>query len=293
MPPRYGVRAYPTLLLLGDKDEQVHRFSGFRKPAEFVAGLEDALRRHRLYKAGEAWDEPESRPDAIADAGTVETFPAPSEEVPSGIVFLGDSLFVAQGDALFRMDAATAEVKARHAIPASVIDLCTDGTRLYAVEYGWTAGRPIHVIDPGSGAAVREIVTEANKANHAMGAKGVAWRDGRLWVLEGMHGRIHAVDPATGAVEKTLQTEGRWLAGLAFDGAAFVAGTREELLWIDPADGKVLRRLPVHYPLRSVEARGGAVYLLEQPVFGHDRAHRRVRVWPKRTLIHRWSPPPR
>jgi len=283
---RFDVHAFPTLLTLGDQDEKIHRFSGFQKPDAFTASLEDALARYALYRAGKEWDEPEPRAPSITSEGTVELMPAPSEEVPNGLAFLGDLLYVAQGATLFRVDPATGAVQAKHELPASVRDLCSDGTRLYAMEYGWTAGKPIHVVDPKTGRVLRSIVTEANAKNKAFGAAGVAWRDGRLWVLEGMQGRIHEVDPETGAVRRTVQTERRWLTGLAWDGDAFVAGSRDALLLLDPETGAVRREVKTHYPLRALAAHGGRVLLMEQPVFGHDKDHRRVRIWPKQTFVH-------
>ena len=70
VPKRFGVHAYPTLLTLGAKEEKVHRTSGFKKPPEFRAQLDDALRRVALYKAGKEWDEPNPRPASVCDAGT-------------------------------------------------------------------------------------------------------------------------------------------------------------------------------------------------------------------------------
>jgi hypothetical protein len=283
---RFGVSAYPTLLTVGDDMEKVHRFQGFKKPAEFKAQLEEALRRWKLYRAGEEWDKPEPRPATICDEGTVESFPAPSEEVPSGLAFLDDALWVAQQGELFRLDARS-EVAARHVIPRTVRDLCTDGKLLYGMEYGWTAGDPIHVIDPATGKTTRRIVTAANAENRAKGAAGVAWRDGRLWVLAGMRGVLSEVDPATGDVTRTLQAEARWLSCLAFDGTHFVAGSREALYWIDPETGKTVRKVLVNYPVRAVAFHDGAYYVMEQPVFGHDVKHQRVRIWPERMLVYK------
>ncbi len=37
--------------------------------------------------------------------------------------------------------------------------------------------------------------------------------------------------------------------------------------------------------LGTVDA--GAYYLFEQPVFDHDKEHKRVRIWPRTTLVHK------
>ena len=181
----------------------------------------------------------------------------------------------------------TGKSAARFDLPKSVRDLCTDGKRLFAMDYGWTAGRPLREIDPQTGKVTREIVTEANLVNRAFGAAGMVWLDGKLWVLEGMHGRLNAVDPANGEVTRVIQTKERWLTSLAHDGQHFVAGSRKELLWIDPKDGSVARRVAVNYPIRCLTYHDGSLYLMEQPVFGHDKNHQRIRVWPKKTVIYK------
>lgn len=286
---QYNVSAYPSLLVFGKKDEKVFRFSGFKKPVDFLPKLKEGLRRHALYVAGKEWDTPDPRPDVICSKGTIETFPAPSEGGPSGITFVDGKLWIAQEGKLY---AATAngEFAGALEIARSVRDLCTDGSQIYAMEYGWTAGKPIHVLD-AAGRAVRQIVTEANKANRSMGAAGIAWKDGKLYVLEGMRGKLNEIDPKTGEVTRVLDTGARWLSGLDFDGTHFVAGSRKGLHFLDGATGKQVRMVATSYPLRVVAAHGGAYYLLEQAIFGHDKKHKRVRVFPERVLVHKLTLP--
>ena len=287
LPKEFNVSAYPTLLTLGEKREKVHRLSGYRKPGELTGELNDALRRHALYLKGEEWDTPAPRPAKICDRGKVETLMAPSGEVPAGIAFLGGDLWVGQVGKLFRLDPKTAEVKATFELNRSIMDLCTDGEVLYGLESGWTAGRPIHVIDPKTGKTMRTIVTEANAKARSHGARGIVYRDGALYVLEGMRGLIHRVDPDTGEVRNTLKTGESWLMGLDFDGKHFVTGTRTHLIHLDAGTGRALRKTPVNYPLRAVGVHAGAIYLMEQPIFGYDKAHKRIQVWPQKTRIHR------
>lgn len=204
---------------------------------------------------------------------------------------LGDALWIVQAQTLYRFDPAKGAVLAQHPLDTLVRDLTTDGERLYALDYGWTAGRPTLVIDPGTGKTVRRIVTEANLKNKAHGGAGIAWRDGRLWVLEGMQGLLHEVDPGTGVVSRTVDSGARWLSGLAHDGKRLWTASRTELLGIDPVTGAIDRRVAVHYPVRALAAHGGALYIMEQPVFGHDKEHRQVRLWPKTTHIHKLTLP--
>ena len=42
-----------------------------------------------------------------------------------------------------------------------------------------------------------------------------------------------------------------------------------------------------NYPLRAIHYHQGIYWLMEQPVFGYNTAHERVRIWPTETLIYR------
>jgi len=286
LPKRYNVSAYPTLLVLSGDDEKIHRFAGYRKPPEFCAELRDAARRAVLHQSGVPWDEPLPRPPTLASGRRVATFPAPSEEVPAGATLHRGRLFLAQGGTLHRVDPGTGAREASFPLPANVVDLCSDGTSLFACEYGWTAGAAIHRIDASTGAVEQSIVTEANKANRSLGAKGIAWRAGKLYVLEGMQGRIHELDPATGAVARVLETGATWLAGLDFDGRQFVAGSRDAILRLDAETGRAVERIAVHYPVRSLAAGPAGLYVLEQPISDFGVRHETIRLWPKTTLVH-------
>ncbi len=287
IPKEYGVTAYPTLLFLNEKNEKIHRFKGYREAAKLLSEFFEAAGRWAQYRAGEKWDAPRPRPKEIVSGKTAVKIASPFESVPAGLVVYGKDLFVAERERIHRLDAATGKVKGSIAGPVSVIDLATDGELLYALEYGWTAGRPIHVVDPVTGKVVRRITTAANAENKAFGAKGIAWRNGHLFVLEGMKGVIHEVDPKTGDLLSKLSCAVTWVSGLTWDGKHFVTGGNESLYFLDPASGKVSLEVPVNYRLRSVAAVKGDILLMEQPIFGHDRKHRRVRIWPEKTWIYR------
>jgi len=287
LPKRFSVSAYPWLILLGNNEEKVHRFSGFKKPKDFLELLEDGLRRFDLYKQGKEWDQPVGRPESLCSSATIETFPAPSQKIPNGLTFLGGFLWIAQQGELAKVDRKTGKAVQRFDLPQRVRDLCTDGRFLYGMEYSWTAGGPIHVIDPATGKVVREIVTEKNKQNRSMGAMGIAWKGDKLYVLAGMRGTLHEIDPKTGKELRVLKTGATWLSGLCFDSKHFVAGSRKKLHWLDAETGKVVKSVPIHYPLRAIAAKNSALYAMEQPIFGHDKQHKRVQLWPKKMLVHK------
>lgn len=284
LPGRFHVSAYPSLLVLGPDDENVHRWAGFLGVDKFLPQVDEALERFALFRAGKAWDVPTPRPAAICADAEVATFPAPDEGSPNGIAFCADKLFLALGGTLYRLDARHA-VELRAELPGQVRDLASDGERLYAIAYDWTSGGPIHELDPASGKVVRRIATAANAKNKYSGAFGIACRDGGLYALESS-GKLHRVDAQSGDIAATLDIGVRYVGGLDFDGKAFVVGSRDALHFVDPASGKPRRTVPLAYPVRALACHDGKIYLLEQPVFGFGRTHEPIRVWPQKTVVH-------
>jgi thiol-disulfide isomerase/thioredoxin len=290
IPKRFNVSAYPSLLVLGTKNENVFRFQSFQEPKEFIGNLKAALKRYELYKRGKKWMLPPERADQIVEAGKVDTLKAPSDSVPSGITEFNGSIWLAQG-ALFQLDRKSGKVLNRFTLPASVADLCNDGKQIYAVTYGWTAGKPIYIIDPGNGKVIREIVTQENKKNRSHGAKGIAWHAGHLYVLSGMRGKLHKLNLDTGKIISETQLEGTWLSGLDVNNGRFVAGSRDHLIEFDSATGKLIRKTACNYPLRNVATSGSrnSFLLMEQPIFGFGPKHERFQVWPQETKIYQLS----
>ncbi len=287
---QFNVTAHPSLMVIGDEQEKIYRWSGYTLPDPFMAELDEALRRNELYRSGAEWDEPDPRPASIIEVGTVRTMPAPSEEVPAALTILGNDLWVAQFGSLYRIDPETGTIRDRYELevdgePAtSVRGLCTDGEVLYGMQYGWTAGKPTFVIDPRNGRIVREIITEENLVNKFYAASAVTWMNGSLWVLHS--GKISQVDPRTGEIMSEIELEER-LSGLTWNGEQFVGVSREEIVFVDPGSGATVRSFPVNYPLRAVYFNDGIYFLMEQPVFGYNKTHERIRVWPTETLIYK------
>lgn len=287
LPKKLNVSAYPSLIVLGAKQEKVHRWSGFQEPKPFVAQLEEGLKRYALYKDGKEWDTPDTRPEKFCDEGTIETIKAQTDEVPGGLTLLGGDLLVAQGGRMDRIDLKTGGSRKTVNLPDAIVGLTTDGKTLWGAHYGWTAGKPIYELDPETGKATREIVTAANAKNKSMGTKGIAWRDGKLALLEGMKGQICEVDPKTGDIARTIETKEPWLSCLAFDGKQYICGGRTHIVFMDPESGKVTRKVAVNYPIRSIAAHDGALWIMEQPIFGYDKDNKSVRLWPNETLIYK------
>lgn len=287
IPPRFNMSAYPSLITLGPESEKIHRFSSYMLPDEFKENLQEALRRHALYKDGQEWDTPNPRPDTLTDDPdlTIQSFDAPTDAVPAGFAKVGQSLYLAQNGALFELDERMNVVR-KLPLDSSVLDITSDGTHIYALSGGWTAGDPIFVIDPATGDSIRSIVTQANATNRSHGAKGIAHVDGHLYVLEGMNGIIHQIDPATGEIIAALTTNETWLTSLAFDGKHFITGARDKILLLN-RQGTAQRTIKTNYPVRSVGVHNEALLVMEQPIFGFDKKHNRVQIWPEQTRIYK------
>lgn len=290
IPKRFSVSAYPSMLVLGRNEENIHRFSSFMEPPEFLRHLDEGLERYARYRDGAAWDRPTRRTKALTSAGTVRTLGAPSYAVPSGIVALGEDLFVAQGDELFRLDRYGRPMR-RQKIRTMTQDLATDGKLLYLVDSAWSKGSPIQVMEPESGRIVREIVTRSNEGGSKQNARGIAWHDGKLWVSE-IFGKLHAIDPASGDVVRSVDTGAKWIFGLTFDGEHLAAGGRDAIHRFDPKTGKMAEGLPTNHRLRALGWQNGEFLAMVQPEFGYDRRHKRVQTWPLpgQTMIYRVRP---
>ncbi len=289
IPKQFSVSAYPSLIVVGARNEKIYRFKGFMPPAELIRNLEEGLRRFELYKSGKPWDERPARPDTICDRATVETIKAPSEDQPGGAVVIGEQLFVAQDSKLYQVNLQTGKTEKTIQLPRQVRGLASHEGLIYAIDYGWTAGKPIYVIDPVKGEVVREIVTEANKKNRYMAASGICFVGERLMVLS-RRSDLHELDPATGEILKSSTLPERsWK--LTFDGehlvtASHVSNKAQQLLFIDPLTMKLVAKVPLNYGLSALDYHAGTFLMMEQPVRGFDAKHKRVRIYPDQMLIH-------
>jgi len=289
IPREFQVNAYPSLIVIGSKREKIYRFKSYMKPTEFMNHLQEGLKRFALYKSGETWDLRAPRPESICDEAMVQTLAAPTEDQPGGVAVLGGRLWTAQADKLYGINLKTGKVEQTIKMPRQVRGLSANRGMLFAVDYGWTAGKPIYVVDPGKGKVVREIITEANKKNKFMAASGICWADGKLLVLSRFN-IIHEVDPESGVIlsERKIPERG-WKLG--FDGKHLVTAThpnskKGSMMFLDSESLSVVRRVPINYGIAALAAHDGGLWVMEHPVLGFDTEHKRVRLWPERMLIY-------
>src|SRR5207344_506297 len=78
------------------------------------------------------------------------------------------------------------------------------------------------------------------------GAAGMAWAEGSLWVGQHRNRKIHQVDPQTGKILSTIESN-RFVTGVTWVDGELWHGTWEgeesELRRVDSHTGKVLERL--------------------------------------------------
>jgi glutamine cyclotransferase len=184
-------------------------------------------------------NEPSSPTTAASPTAAAEIVreygPLPGVTNVGGVTHDGSRVWAAAGAQLVAIDPASGAV-------ATTLDCAAhagtafDGTYLYQI-----AEARIDKIDPASGRVVASIPAPGDG-----GDSGLTWAEGRLWVGQYRSRRIHQIDPDTGAVLRTLESN-RYVTGVTWvDGDLWHAtweDERSELRRVDPADGTVLERL--------------------------------------------------
>lgn len=164
-----------------------------------------------------------------------ELGPFPDAGRVHGLAWDGERIWFASGDRLNAIDPATGKAQ-RHIEVAAHAGTAFDGKHLYQIAEGC-----IQKIDPDSGRVLGTIPAPGKEGN-----SGLAWAEGSLWVGEYRGRKIHQVDPETGVVLRTIESN-RFVTGVAWIEGDLWHGTWEdehsELRRIDPGSGKVLQQL--------------------------------------------------
>ena len=150
-----------------------------------------------------------------------------------------------------------------------------DGTYLYQI-----AEARIDKIDPATG----DVVASIPAPGHG-GDSGLAWAEGSLWVGQYRDRKIHQIDPETGAILRTIESN-RFVTGVTWVDGELWHGTWEgdesDIRRIDPESGAVLERLemPRGTGVSGLESDGADLFYCGGGPSGKVRAVRR----PKRRL---------
>jgi glutamine cyclotransferase len=176
--------------------------------------------------------------------------PFPGAERVNGVTFDGQLVWFASGDKLNAFDPASGNV-ARSIDVAAHAGTAFDGQYLYQL-----ADELIQKIDAKTGRVVATMPAPSG------GGSGMAWAEGALWVGQHRARKIHQVDPETGAVLRTIESN-RFVSGVTWvDGDLWHAtweGEQSELRRVDPETGDVLESLemPAGEGISGLESDGG------------------------------------
>lgn len=204
---------------------------------------------------------------AAADVSK-EYGPFPGVDHVHGVTYDGERVWFASGDKLSAFDPASGKVL-RSIDVAAHAGTAFDGRYLYQI-----AESRIQKIDPQNGTVVASI-----PAPGGGGDSGLAWAEGTLWVGQYRGRKIHQVDPRTGAILRTIESN-RCVTGVTWaDGELWHAtweGDESELRRLDPQSGEVLEKLamPPGVGISGLEA-GGDVFFCGGGKGGRVRAVRR------------------
>jgi glutamine cyclotransferase len=194
--------------------------------------------------------------------------PFPGADRVNGVTYDGQCVWFASGEKLVAFDPASGETKQSIAVAAHA-GTAFDGHHLFQI-----AEDRIQKIDPKSGCVLTTIPTPDG------GASGLAWAEGALWVGQHRNRKIHQVDPQTGAILRTIQSD-RFVTGVTWvDGELWHAtweGDESELRHIDPQTGEVLESLqmPPGTGVSGLECDGGDRFFCGGGSSGKVRAVRR------------------
>ena len=196
--------------------------------------------------------------------------PFPDVSAVHGVTYDGTNVWIATGDTLNAVDPDSGKTVRKLNVPAQA-GTAFDGQHLFQI-----AEDRIQKIDPDSGRVLATIPTPDG------GASGMAWAEGTLWVGQHRNRKIHQVDPQTGAILRTIESN-RFVTGVTWVGDELWHATWEaeesELRRIDPQSGKVLEQIdmPPGIGVSGLESNGSDTFFCGGGNSGKVRAVRRPR----------------
>ncbi|MEZ0600953.1 glutaminyl-peptide cyclotransferase [Paraburkholderia sp. IW21] len=201
---------------------------------------------------------------------TREYGPFPGVDSVHGVTYDGQHVWIATGDTLNAFDPASGKTL-RSIDVAAHAGTAFDGQHLFQID-----GDRIQKIDPDSGRVLATIPAPGG------GNSGLAWAEGTLWVGQYRDRKIHQVDPQTGAILRTIESN-RFVTGVTWNDGELWHGTWEndasELRRVDPRTGEVLESLemPSGVYVSGLESDGADQFFCGGGDSGKVRAVRRPR----------------
>src|SRR5215510_10769853 len=160
--------------------------------------------------------------------------PFPDVTNVAGVSYDDTNVWLAAGDTLNAIDPASGKTVRTLDVPAHA-GTAFDGRHLYQI-----SGDHIQKVDPDTGRVVATIPAPEG------GASGMAWAEGSLWVGQYRRRKIHQVDPQTGAILRSIESN-RFVTGVTWvDGELWHGtwdGDESDVRRVDPRTGEVLESL--------------------------------------------------
>jgi len=167
-----------------------------------------------------------------------------------GVTYDGQHVWFAAGDKVNALDPSSGKIL-RSIDVAAHAGTAFDGQHLFQI-----AEDRIQKIDPTTGQVLGTI-----PAPGGGGDSGLAWAEGTLWVGEYRGRKIHQVDPDTGTIIRTIQSD-RFVTGVTWiDGELWHAtweADKSDLRRLDPQTGELLESLemPTGMSVSGLESNG-------------------------------------
>ena len=161
--------------------------------------------------------------------------PFPGVERVNGVTYDGENVWFASGDKLNAVEPASGKIK-RAIDVAAHAGTAYDGRHLFQI-----AESRIQKIDAQSGEVLGSI-----PAPGGGGDSGLTWAEGTLWVGHYRERKIYQIDPETGKVLRTIESN-RFVTGVTWlDGElwhATLEGDESELRRVDSKTGEVKEQI--------------------------------------------------
>ena len=195
--------------------------------------------------------------------------PFPGADHVHGVTYDGRNVWFAAGEKLNALDPSTGKMERS-------LDVSADaGTAFDGHHFFQLAEDRIQKIDAKTGQVVATI-----PAPGGGGDSGLAWAEGTLWVGQYRDRKIHQIDPETGKILRTIESN-RFVTGVTWVDGELWHGTWEgeesDVRRVDPRTGEVLEKLemPPGVGVSGLESDGGDRFYCGGGKSGKVRAIRR------------------
>lgn len=195
----------------------------------------------------------------------------PYPEIPHvhGVTFDGTHVWLARGESIVALDPESGSLVRELAVAADA-GTAFDGTYLYQI-----AEARIDKIDPATGDVLASIPAPGQGSD-----SGLTWAEGLLWVGEYRARKIHQIDPETGTILRTIESD-RFVTGVTWVDGELWHGTWENdesaLRRVNPESGAVLEQLDMPHGtgVSGIESDGGDLFYCGGGPSGKVRVVRR------------------